>query len=203
VNRLTPMSRCALALVTALAMAACGSDSSDPKPRPDATLAYTDPGAGKLRLIKAPSSPTGAAITLQLVVGDQPVTGYSAGFNVALARTLTLDSFTPGSALAPGTPAAAAGAIPTAGPLAGFLVTGQSQRASGTGAVVADTALTPGSVLYSFTLKVDPIARAGVVFDGTAADFTLPSGGLRDRSGATVVDAKDVAIGKLEVPAAQ
>jgi hypothetical protein len=39
----------------------------------------------------------------------------------------------------------------------------------------------------------------GVVFDGTAADFHLPSGGMRDRSGTTVVEATDVAIGKLEV----
>ena len=42
-------------------------------------------------------------------------------------------------------------------------------------------------------------APIGVVFDGTASGFVLPSGGMRNRAGMTVVEAKDVAIGRLEV----
>jgi hypothetical protein len=38
-----------------------------------------------------------------------------------------------------------------------------------------------------------------VVFDGTAAGYALPSGGLRNRAGTAVVSAGQVAIGKLEV----
>jgi hypothetical protein len=38
-----------------------------------------------------------------------------------------------------------------------------------------------------------------VVFDGTAAGFVLPSGGMRDRTGSAVVEPADVAIGKLVV----
>ena len=42
-------------------------------------------------------------------------------------------------------------------------------------------------------------APSGVIFDGTAAGFALPSGGMRTRAGTTVVAPADVAIGKLEV----
>jgi hypothetical protein len=37
------------------------------------------------------------------------------------------------------------------------------------------------------------------VFDGTADDFVLPSGGMRSRAGTTVVAADEVAIGTLEL----
>jgi hypothetical protein len=38
-----------------------------------------------------------------------------------------------------------------------------------------------------------------VVFDGTATGFVLPSGGLRNKAGMSVVDASQVKIGKLEL----
>jgi len=95
-------------------------------------------------------------------------------------------------------PVAAFVKIPTDGPLAHQLVTAQSQKASGAGAVTDDATLQPGDVVY--TLELDAIAdRAGVVFDGTAAGFALVSAGMRDRRGASVVDPKDVSIGRLEV----
>lgn len=162
-------------------------------------LRYRDPGPGALRLIRNPASDARSAV-LDFVVGDAPVTGYAAGFDLALdARKVALGRFTPGQGLDPGAaPIAAGAALPVAGPLAGMLVTALSQKASGAGAVAEDTVLAPGTVLY--TIELDLIYGAqGVVFDGTAAGFVLSSGGLRDKAGTTVVEARDVAIGALEV----
>jgi hypothetical protein len=180
-----------------LLLAACGDNLSAPGP-----LEYTDPGAGKLRLIKHADQPGhGYELVLDLVVGDAPQTGYSVGFDLPLAQgEVTLAAFQPGSTLAGGAgPVAAIGVLPTTGPLKGELVTGQSQKAKGAGAVATDTQLAPGAVLYTIALDPAVGAKAGVVFDGTASSFVLPSGGLRDRTGNTVVDSKDVAIGKLEL----
>ena len=186
------MNRLALLL---LALAACGDDISAPPP-----IVYTDPSGGALRLIKNAAT-RGDQVVLDLVVGDKPVTGYSAGFDLPLdPAKVTLVGMAPGTALSPGSaPSTALASIPKRGPLAGELVTAQSQKATGEGAVTTDTTLAPGTVLYTIELDRIPNAPIGVVFDGTAKDFVLPSGGLRDRAGNTVVAAKDVAIGKLEV----
>ncbi len=180
-------------LVTILILGACGSN---PPP-----LDYTDPAdGGKLRLIHdAASKP--AAVVLDLVVGDQPLTGYSVGFDLPLDDTkVAIDGFTPGVALSAGSsPVAAVGQLPTSGPLAHQLVTGQSQKAAGAGAVATDTTLPPGTVLYSVELDLISGVPKGIVFDGTADGFVLLSGGMRNRAGTTVVAASDVAIGKLEV----
>jgi len=184
-----------LAATAALAWGGCGDNLEAPPP-----IVYTDPGAGKLRLIKDEQT-TRTEIVLDLVVGDAPLTGYSAGFDLPLdASKVGFGGFTPGTALPAGTaPIAAMGTIPRTGPMKDMLVTGQSQKASGDGAVTTDTTLAPGAVLYTIRLDLLDGASIGVVFDGTASDFVLPSGGLRDRAGNAVVDAKDVAIGKLEV----
>jgi hypothetical protein len=116
------------------------------------------------------------------------------------ATKVTLGAFTPGTALDPGSaPASAAAVIPTQGPLAGTLVTAQSQKASGAGAVATDTVLAPKTVLYTIELDVVEPLKAGVVFDGTSKGFVLASGGLRNKAGLTVVDPSQVKIGKLEV----
>ena len=185
-----------LGAVAALAaLAACGDNTAPP-------LRYTDPGAGKLRLIQGPGVGAGpqTSVVLQLVVGDAPLTGYSVGFDLPLDDAqVALAGFTAGTALAPGTaPAAALGTLSSTGPLAHQLVTGQSQKASGGGAVPTNTTLAPGTVLYAVQLELRKGAAGGVVFDGTAHDFVLRSGGMRDRAGTTVVSASDVAIGKLE-----
>jgi hypothetical protein len=113
---------------------------------------------------------------------------------------MRLSDFVPGTALNPGaSPTAAMARQPLDGPLADMLVTALSQKASGDGAVTTDTELAPKSVLYTIHLQMASNAPDGIVFDGTAADFHLPSGGMRDRSGTTVVEATDVAIGKLEI----
>jgi hypothetical protein len=172
---------------------ACGDNLKGP-------ISYTDPSGGKLRLILDPGTHSGSSIVLDLVVGDQALTGYSVGFDLPIDDTkVTFKGFTPGTALNAGTaPIAAHGLLPKSGPLAHQLVTGQSQKASGAGAIATDTTLQPGAIIYSIELEGDNGAT-GVIFDGTATGFVLPSGGMRDRIGTTVVDAKDVAIGKLEV----
>jgi hypothetical protein len=187
-DRLVPASCLALVL-----LAACGGD--------DAPLEYTNPSSGgALRLIKGKGS-TSKSVVLDLVVGDQPLTGYATGFDLPLdASKVTLARFSPGTALDPGSdPVAAQAVVSETGPLAGMLVTAQSQKAAGTGAVTTDTELLPKTVLFTLQLDLIEGAGAGIVFDGTSADFVLPSGGLRDRAGLTVVEPTGVSIGKLEV----
>jgi len=176
-----------------------GGSGSDPPIDPH--LVYTDPTGGALRLIHDPASTSAQAVVLALVVGDQPLSGYAAGFNLPLDATrVALRAFTPGIGLDPGQPPIVAQAvIPKQGPLAGMLVTAQSQKASGAGAVASDAALAPGTVLYTVRLELAADATAGVIFDGTAAGFALPSGGLRNRVGTAVVQPGQVAIGKLEI----
>ncbi len=185
-----------LLLVSILVVSAsCGDDQ---KP----LITYDNPKTGALRLVNSKTKPTvDGEVVLDLVVGDQPLTGYSAGFNLPLAHGLVrLTGFTPGTALEPGTsPPAAQAKLPITGPLADHLVTGISQKAGGPGAVVTDTLLPPGAVLYTVHLEVISNAPDGMVLDGTAAEFHLPSGGLRDHNGTTVVEATDVAIGRLEI----
>ena len=183
------------ALVLVAILAACGDNQGGP-------VHYSNPSGGKLRLVTSKTPPTSdKEIVLDLVVGDQPLTGYSVGFNLPFDHTkMRLSDFVPGTALNPGaSPTAAMARQPLEGPLADTLVTALSQKASGDGAVATDTTLAPKTVLYTIHLQLAPNAPDGVVFDGTAADFHLPSGGMRDRSGTTVVEAMDVAIGKLEI----
>jgi hypothetical protein len=163
-------------------------------------LTYTDPTGGKLRLVKNAAS-TATTAVLDLVVGADAVTGYSTGFNLPIdVSKVKLEGQTPGTALNPGSaPVAALATLPTSGPLAGVLVSAQSQKASGTGAVAADTALAAGAVLYTIKLDLLDNSAPGIVFDGTASGFALKSGGLRSKTGTAVVAPADVAIGKLEV----
>lgn len=169
------------------------------------TLSYSDPAVGgKLRLVRNSAS-TPTSVTLDLVVAPgATITAYSAGLNLPLDPSkVTLDLATPmipGKALNPGSaPAAAMATLPQSGPLKGTLVSGQSQKASGIGAVTTDTVLPAGSVLYSVKLNILPAAKLGVVFDGTAAGFALRSAGARNLVGTTVVSSNEVAIGKLLV----
>jgi hypothetical protein len=184
--------KCAALLL--IVAAACGDNTPG-------DLEYTNPTRddAKLRLIQTVQ--TEHELTLALVVGKQPLTGYSAGFNLPLDHKLvTLVEFTPGKALDPGSAPAAAQAIhPKEGPLANMLVAAISQKSLGTGAIETDTTLAPNATLLTIRLSKTPNATAGVVFDGTDAAFLLPSGGMRDRSGTTVVEATEVAVGKLEV----
>ena len=192
-------------LIILLACGACGDNikpgTGSGSDTPSSPLSYTDPSGGKLRLVRDTTNTSTTSIVLDLVVGAAPLTGYSVGFDLPLDDTrVTLGDFTPGSALDPGSaPVAAKAALPQQGPLAHELVTALSQKGSGTGAVATDTQLAAGTKLYSIELRLVPQAPVGVVFDGTASGFILPSGGMRDRLGNTVVEAKDVAIGKLAI----
>jgi hypothetical protein len=178
-----------LLLLTFL-VAACGDNEGGP-------IEYSNPSGGKLRLVKSQTKPSSEReVVLDLVVGDQPLTGYSVGFNLPVTHgSVRLIEFIPGTVLDPGTaPPATQGVLPSTGPLADNLVTGISQQGAAT-----DATLAPKSVLYTVRLQISGSAPEGIVFDGTAADFHLPSGGMRDRTGTTVVEASDVHIGKLEI----
>ncbi len=188
------MNRWIFLCVLAAAAPACGNDGPP-------GLDYTDPPAGgALRLVKNAKS-TPKAMVLDLVVGDAALTGYATGLDLQLDTTkVTLGPFTPGTGLDPGSaPAATSAVMPGQGPLRGMLVVGLSQKADGTGAVATDTALPPKTVLFTVELDAVQPFQGGVVFDGTAKGFVLPSGGLRNKAGATVVDASQVKIGKLVV----
>ena len=180
-------------LVLAIVLVACGDNQKGP-------LGYTDPSSCKSMCLIQTETPRADSVTLALVVGDQPLTGYSTGFDLPIDTSkVQLGEFTPGAALPAGSaPSAAAASIVTAGPLAGQLVVAQSQKASGAGAVTTDAVLPAHTVLLTFRLDLAS-TRDGVVFDGTAEGFVLPSGGLRNRVGLTVVTPDQVAIGKLEV----
>ena len=122
-------------------LAACGDNL------PGAPIVYTDPSGGLLRLVKDPSSSQNHML-LDLVVGDQSLTGFSVGFDLPLDTTkVTLAGFTPGTALDAGpVPLAAQAVIPSSGPLKDMLVTGQSEKANRASA--ADAVLPPATVLY-------------------------------------------------------
>jgi hypothetical protein len=185
--------RSILALAAPFALVACGDNLHGP-------LSYTNPSVCNAMCLIQADTPTIHSVTLALVVGDQPLTGYSTGFDLPIdVSKVQLGAFTPGSVLSPGSsPTAAEAKIVITGPLAGNLVVAQSQKASGDGAVVTDTALAAHTVLFTFELDLVS-SPSGVVFDGTVQDFHLPSGGLRTRAGLTVVTPDQVAIGKLEV----
>jgi len=158
-------------------------------------LVYTPVDGGKLRLDRDDAS-TGTKLVLDLVVGNQPLTGYSAGFDLSLdASKVTLASSSAadgGFDLGP-PPLAFGVTIGSSGPLTNELVVAVSQKATQS---PTDKMLPMGTKLLSFELDaVEPLS-AGVVFDGSTG---VPSAGMRDRAGNTVVDTADVAIGKLEV----
>jgi hypothetical protein len=170
---------------------------------------YADPPAGaKVRLVLNIANSTPAAVQLDLVVGNGLVAAYGAGFNLPLAGNRVVagtpllvepaavagvTNFALGIA-----PKAVAAALPTSGPAAGTLLTGVSQKASGTGARTTDTTLTVGAVIYSVRLALAPTATTGTIFDGNA----LPAGyraAVRDRLGKDVAEMADFAIGQLAV----
>ncbi len=180
-------------VMVAVALAGCGSNK--------ALLEYKDPPAGGLLRLVKDKTATVDHMLLDFVVGDQPLVGYATGFDLPVDATkVELVAFTPGSALDPGqAPQATNWALPTDGPLAGNIVVALSQKASGAGAVATDAQLAPGAQLFQIELdRAEPVKR-GVVFDGLASSFVLPSGGLRDRLGTQVVMEAQVSIGRLEI----
>lgn len=164
-------------------------------------LSYGDPpaGQGPVRLeLVGPGSVAGS-LTLRLVAA-QPLSGFTVGFDLPLhGAPLALIDFTPGTALPPGSnPIAARGLIPTSGPLAGQLVTAQSQKRSGAGAVPGDAAIAAGSVFYTLTLVPGATATPGVIFDGASVDSRVQAG-LLSLAGTEVVGPTGFALGRLEL----
>lgn len=172
---------------------------SDPFSVSQASLVYTGPASGRLRLVRNPAS-TDTLLVLDLVAAES-VTGYGVGFNLPVDRdAVRLNSMVPGTALPAGSnPAAAKAALPSSGPLQGILTSAQSQKASGSGAVTADTLVPAGSVLY--TLRLDLLsATPGVVFDGAALSPAF-NAAMRDKLGNDVVRRSEFGIGRLDVSA--
>jgi hypothetical protein len=163
-------------------------------------LVYVDPAAGRVALVRNPAS-TDTTVVLDLVAMED-LTGYSVGMNLPVDTTLVQGSATPlvpGLALPAGTsPVAAYARLPTSGPLAGVLSSGQSQKAAGPGAVTEDSPIAAGSVLYTLRLDLRPDATTGVVFDGAALGPRFRAL-LRDKQGTDVVDGSGFAVGRLEV----
>jgi len=176
-------------LVILTLLAACGDNVHLPP-----MFYHAPPDGGKLRLVRDDAASTGTSLVLDFVVGDQPLTGYSTGFDIRVdASKMTVGAFTPGTPLDLGTGTPAAKAAIGTTPNGSQLVAVQSQKATSS---PADATLAPGALLFTLQLDaVEPLVT-GVIFDG-ATDVT--SAGLRDRSGTTVVDTADVAIGKLEM----
>jgi hypothetical protein len=160
---------------------------------------YVPPMGGKIALMPnvPQSSPTVAVLDL---VALTDLSGYFAGFDVAVDGTkLAPDTtlMTAGTALNPGTnPAAIGGAIATAGPLSGALVTGISQKATGGGAMATDSMIAKGSVFYTIKLPLKSGATGGTIMDGSVAKNVIRAG-LRNKVGTEVVGIADFAIGKL------
>lgn len=166
-----------------------------------ATLAYTDPAAGRIRVLRNPAS-TNTRLVLDVVAVEELV-GYGVGFNLPLdatkVRLPAQGAITAGAILSAGSsvPALAA-ALPDSGPMAGVLTSGISQKAAGSGAVATDTTITAGSVLYQLALELRPGAEPGVVFDGASLGNAF-KGLLRNKLGDDVVGSSGFGIGRLEI----
>jgi len=160
---------------------------------------YVDPSGGKIRLVHNADQSTPSVAVLDLIAVVD-LTGYFVGFNLAVdAAKLNVgsDLITAGDALNPGSsPAALKALIPPSGPLANALVSGLSQKAAGTGAVMSDATIPAGKVFYTLKLPIKGGAAGGTVFDGTAAKAKIRAG-LRNKVGSEVVGINDFAIGKL------
>jgi hypothetical protein len=162
-----------------------------------ASLVYTDPASGRIRLVRNPVS-TDTLLVLDLIAAET-LTGYGVGFNLPVVPSaVRLNSMVPGLALPAGSnPAAAKAALPSSGPLQGILTSAQSQKASGSGAVPTNTLVPAGSVLY--TLRLDLLsATPGIVFDGAALSSAF-NAAMRDKLGNDVVRRGEFGIGRLEV----
>jgi hypothetical protein len=167
-------------------------------------LTYTNPTApAKVLLVRDDAGSTDTTVVLKLVAAAS-FSGYSIGMDLPLdASRLDRSSlvFTPGTAFPPGQPpsvAAYGASLPSSGPLANVLVTGQSQRPTGTGATASDTAVAAGAVFYTIKLNMTAVPSFGLVFDGANLGPRFRAA-VRDRQGTEVVAASEFAIGKLEV----
>jgi hypothetical protein len=161
-------------------------------------LMYFDPPlGGKIRLVRNTRS-NRQKVWLDLVAATELV-GFTVGLNVPLQGGLVaLENFLHGQVLPAGSnPIAARALIPPTGPLKGILVTAQSQKAAGAGALNSDSSLGAGAVFYTLVLGPIPGASAGVVFDGAGSPPGVRAG-LLDLAGNEQVGAQDFALGRLE-----
>lgn len=196
---MTTLNTAGMQTLTSTDTADSGLNASDSTTVAGPAYYYVPPTGGKIELLPnvAMSTPTLAVLDLTAMTD---LTGYFVGFDVAIDATKVapdMTLMTAGTVLNPGTnPAAIAGAVPTAGPLANALVTGISQKASGNGAVATDATIPAGSVFYTVKLPLNPTATGGTIFDGTVAKNKIRAG-LRNKVGMEIVGAADFGIGSL------
>jgi len=167
-------------------------------------LTYTNPtAASKVRLVRDDVNSTDTSIVLRLEAAAA-FSGYSIGMDLPIDPSKIVPAtfvMSPGTVFPPGqapSVPAVASKLPASGPLANVLVTGVSQRPTGTGAVAGDTAVTAGQVFYTLKLDMPATPVFGLVFDGANLGPRFRAG-VRDRTGTEVVAPSEFAIGKLEV----
>jgi hypothetical protein len=163
-------------------------------PQGGTKLAYVDPSAGALRLVKNASSSDAHAV-LDLVVGDQPLTGFGVALNLPLdaAKVQYADgNLVPTSAMTTFSTAK----LPSSGPMAGVLTVGVARKKGAK--TDGDVALAAGTLLFTITLDLKAQAPLGTVFDGAS-----PGAGFRAAllsvDGSEVVSSSAVAVGALSV----
>jgi hypothetical protein len=88
-----------------------------------------------------------------------------------------------------------AAALPNSGALHDTLTSGLSQKSAGSGAIVTNTPVAAGQVLY--TLQVVPTSTSpGTVFDGSLPGIRAA---VRDNVGNELLSQADFALGRLEL----
>jgi hypothetical protein len=169
-------------------------------------LVYTQPTAGRIRLVANPAS-NAQVVQLDLVANERLEVSaffggpgsFSAGMNLPLDTTRAgagSPLFVRGAALppGPGVPAqmAAIGADHV-------LYTGVSRkRVTGTAVATQDTDVPAGQVFYSVRLALQATSSVGPVFDG-AQPMAMFRAAVRDQFGDDFVGQVDFGVGKLEV----
>ena len=141
-------------------------------------LQYDDPvaGLGKVRLVRNPSS-TATHLILDLQVSTNPLTGF--GVALTLPWDASKVTFTPASGLilnanvldAGASPATAAAALPSSGPLQNTLVIGVARKKQAK--TDGDVVFPAGATLFSIAFDTNGTPAEGVIFTGTSVGTKL------------------------------
>lgn len=162
-----------------------------------AGLVYTDPTTGQVKLVRDASS-TSTHLVLNLVVGDQALSGFGVALNLPAGATqVSMGSgVTANPAILDPGGLMLTGKQFTSGPMAGALTVGVARKKQT--ASDGDLTLPAGATLLSFALDLVPQAAAGVVFDGAAGGKVL-RGAVIGASGQEAVSTAGFGIGKLSI----
>ncbi|TMB41990.1 MAG: hypothetical protein E6J58_02295 [Deltaproteobacteria bacterium] len=162
---------------------------------------YDDPAAGgKLRLVRNAAS-TATHLVLDLQVGSNALSGF--GIALTLPMDPAMVTFVPATGLvlnasvldAGSSPATAAAAVPSAGPLQNMLVVGVARKKQA--ATDGDVTLSAGATVFSIVVDLNGSAP-GQIFSGSNLG-TAARAALLNKAGAEVVSIADFAIGDLSL----